>query len=550
MKNIAGISVKELMKIDLLREAKLLAGEGGMEEIISSVNVMEVPDIMNWVKKGEFLLTTAYSIRDDVTALNKIIPRMKKIGVCGIGIKTKRYITKLPESVLNTADEFKFPVVQIPFDVSYGDLITHTLTSIVNKQTKFLSEMDSFNNLLRETMLKDGELEEIAGVISSFAKAPVAISNDIFKEYTLFCDDADLKKELSKETEKIVYRKENNNIEQQRKSKNYSYYSISIFNDHVFYGNVIIWDINNKVDRGIIKIVESSTSLIALNISKKLSVYENENKHRIEFLESLLSKDEATKLKALERSIFFDFKKEACFCCLVAVINSAIDDIYLTSNNTQLLKFLSNKLVTCINRMKYISDRNFIYGNKSDRAVFLVEFNRDASQDDVRKEMTNFANEFYNCAKLEGISEKLIIGIGRGYSDFRKLDNSFSQALQVIKKMQINKGEDFFMHFDDLGIYKILANESIQSELMQFSREVLDVFIQYDELKNTGFIETLRMYFECGGNLKKVSNRLYTHYNTIIYRIGRIQEIGGIDLTDSQTALNLQLALKIMDFLG
>jgi transcriptional regulator, CdaR family len=42
-----------------------------------------------------------------------------------------------------------------------------------------------------------------------------------------------------------------------------------------------------------------------------------------------------------------------------------------------------------------------------------------------------------------------------------------------------------------------------------------------------------------------MSETLYTHYNTILYRINRIQEITGANLNDSNDRLNLEIALKI-----
>jgi len=53
--------------------------------------------------------------------------------------------------------------------------------------------------------------------------------------------------------------------------------------------------------------------------------------------------------------------------------------------------------------------------------------------------------------------------------------------------------------------------------------------------------------FQCGGNLKRVAEVLFTHYNTVIYRINRIRDMYDIDLRDPETAFNFQLALKIRE---
>ena len=51
-------------------------------------------------------------------------------------------------------------------------------------------------------------------------------------------------------------------------------------------------------------------------------------------------------------------------------------------------------------------------------------------------------------------------------------------------------------------------------------------------------------------SLFRVSEKMYTHYNTIIYRIQRIKEIINIDLENSDDSLNLQISLKIVGIIN
>ena len=190
MQTKVGVRISEVMEIDFFEKATVLCGHGGLSNYISKVNVMEVPDIINWLKPGELLLTTAYSIKDNVLKLNDLIPKMKKIGVAGLGIKTKRYIDDLPQSVLDTANAYDFPVICIPLEMSFGDVISTILTLVVNKQMSLLVEIGEFNTKLKEIMLRGGELYEIATMIEEAVKAPVAIVEEIFKDYAIIADEA------------------------------------------------------------------------------------------------------------------------------------------------------------------------------------------------------------------------------------------------------------------------------------------------------------------------------------------------------------------------
>ena len=63
------LTLREAMAlVEPLKKARIVAGERGLDRIIQAVNVMEVPDILEWVHPGELLVTTMYPLRDDAAA--------------------------------------------------------------------------------------------------------------------------------------------------------------------------------------------------------------------------------------------------------------------------------------------------------------------------------------------------------------------------------------------------------------------------------------------------------------------------------------------------
>jgi PucR family transcriptional regulator, purine catabolism regulatory protein len=59
-----GITVREALSLDTVNRLTIAGGKGGLDRIIKLVNVIEVPDIKDWLIDGEFLLTTGYSFRE------------------------------------------------------------------------------------------------------------------------------------------------------------------------------------------------------------------------------------------------------------------------------------------------------------------------------------------------------------------------------------------------------------------------------------------------------------------------------------------------------
>lgn len=556
MRRNIGVKVEEIIQMEFLSEAELLCGRGGLQNFITTVNVMEVPDIVNWVKPGEFLLTTAYSIKDDIQKLNELIPLMKEIGVAGIGIKMKRYIEKLPEDVLKTADQLDFPILSIPLDVSFGDVITAVLTTVVNKQTNVLIQIDEFNSDLKEIMLRGGALNEIAEMIHGVVKSPIAITEEIFKDFVIVASDS-LKQDISNVVEKTFFKKNGKwkrnkrNSEIQRITdrlgdKEVTRVMIPIYSDEMAYGYVVIWEWDHPISESTLFMIQAATSLIALNSAKKLSVYENENKHKIEFIEELLSQEESRQYRAIDKASYFDFDLNNTYGVIVASIS---DQVKFTPNNSKMLKQMNAKLITVVERLHRNYSGELIYGNKSDRVIFMLGFDPSKEADKVKKEMLQFATELQQFAKLENIHKQLNIGIGRSYSNYKELHKSYREAQRVLQNLTLHHDGSNCLHFDELGIYRILSHEDIQPELYQFFVETLGPIAKYDREKDAELLQTLKMYYQCGCNLKRVSEEMFTHYNTVIYRMQRIKEIGNIDFNDANITLNVHIALKILDVL-
>ncbi|OGX61231.1 MAG: hypothetical protein A2189_06585 [Paenibacillus sp. RIFOXYA1_FULL_44_5] len=79
--------------------------------------------------------------------------------------------------------------------------------------------------------------------------------------------------------------------------------------------------------------------------------------------------------------------------------------------------------------------------------------------------------------------------------------------------------------------------------------KILKPFLQ-DEVKNSEeLIETLRCYVYQNGNIKETAGLLYCHYNSVLYRLERIESILGISVRNPDNFFHLQLAIRLYDFM-
>jgi purine catabolism regulator len=99
-------------------------------------------------------------------------------------------------------------------------------------------------------------------------------------------------------------------------------------------------------------------------------------------------------------------------------------------------------------------------------------------------------------------------------------------------------------HYDDLGLYRLIARVSDVAELERFCAERLGGLLEYDAHHGSELLATLRAVIEADGNLQKAAEILCVHYNTLRYRIQRIQEIQGCRVDSWRQMAEVDAALK------
>ena len=552
------IPLRDVLQIDLLKGAEILAGEDGLDNSIVSVNVMEVPDVLEWVRSGEFLLTTAYVFRNDLSLLDRLIPDLHAQNVCGLGIKTQRYIETVPESALKLADELGFPIIRIPQEVPYGDLIKEIFNHIIGEQRDLLGRINEFNKTVREIMLKRGGMQEIAEQIYLATESSVIIHDDIFRDSYSHCPDEESKILVKEDYKNYLSQSLSNRDHHLQKNRNQEVsvgengikrYSIPIYFDNTHYGSILIWDTKNSLRPQSLFVIESITSLIALDILNRATLVERENIHQTGFLELLLSTDPADQEKAIESSKFYLFDQTRRSQIIVLWVGKDQGQAK-PNDNTAMVQKLDTDLLYLTNRLKKEYKAYFLSTQYDDRAIFLLQFDENITEDLRHERCENFIEIILQFLEEKKKSTSAFIGVGSCAKSYKDLPASLRQAEQTVRILQ-NKNEAGakVLFYEDLDVLQILGHPLIEEDALAYADEILSAIDEPDSKKRNDFYDTICAYFEAGGNLRRVSELLFTHYNTVVYRINRIRDVYGVDLRDPDTAFNFQLALKIRELL-
>ncbi|HVX32836.1 MAG TPA: helix-turn-helix domain-containing protein [Solirubrobacterales bacterium] len=144
----------------------------------------------------------------------------------------------------------------------------------------------------------------------------------------------------------------------------------------------------------------------------------------------------------------------------------------------------------------------------------------------------------------------LTIGRSRRSADPVDLHRAGAEA-----SLAVNVGEAEgrpLLAFEDTGAYRLLlpAMSDDPAELERFYAETIEPLADYDEQYETELVNTVEAYLDNDGNVAATAKQLFTHRHTVRYRLERVRELCGHDVSSTEGREKLGLGLKAMRVLG
>ena len=143
------------------------------------------------------------------------------------------------------------------------------------------------------------------------------------------------------------------------------------------------------------------------------------------------------------------------------------------------------------------------------------------------------------------------LGRSRIAEDPADLPRAAGEALLAANVAQ-GGSDGVALAFEQTGAYRLLLSAMTENpaELQRFYAETVEPLLAYDEQYETELVRTLATFLEADGNVAGTAQRLFTHRHTIYYRLERVRELSGLDVSSSDGREKLSLGLKAMRVLG
>ncbi len=532
------LNLHKILEMDCLQGAKVLAGGKGLDREIKYIDVLEVPDIKNWLKGGIFLLTTAYAIKNDPTAQADLIQSLHEAGAAGLGIKLGRFIKTLPPEVTALADELKVPVIAIPKEVPYIDIMMPIFNLILDKKENLLQRSEQIHQELTGVVLKGGGFGEIASSLHTITGFPVSI---MVGETPIAFAGGEGFPDLEDTISRVKIKGIKNPSRLEKEGLHPPCLAAPIIVDRETLGHVLLFFCEEKQEQLFFLALEHAATVAALEIMKERAITETQVKLQGDIFEVLLTGSYQSENPLRRRAAYLGWNLDQDYQVLLLEIDN-IEDYYLAPPEQGRIKAqeIVRDIHSIVSRTLDYFNLDYNLVRRSDSFIILLgkKTNNQISLEKLTEKLLLQAEK-----RLPEVS--LSFATGRFHPGIAGIKKGFFEAREALKLGRKLQPREKLHNFADLGIYKLLLQVGDLAELKSFFQEELGRLMEYDKKHNSELIKTLEVFLQSQGNKQQAARELHIHRNTLNYRLQRIEEVLGVNPEDSNNWLECLLGLKI-----
>ncbi|QIK69398.1 hypothetical protein G7062_03435 [Erysipelothrix sp. HDW6C] len=534
--------VKDVLKVPALKSAALLSGKEGIYNEVTDIIVMEAHDIERWLKPGQLVLSSLFSLKESTRQeYADFVAEMKKRGASGLIIKMGRFVDAIPAGLIEGCADHDLPLIQINETVPYSSIILEVMQNLINQKADMLDVYQNVHHEFKTLAMREPESKDVLDVLKKIIGRDVSLYDDV-RQCIATTERGALDVEVRDARE--LFREQ---------YMHYEYFRELIVDGGVMQSRLVckipgmdgspqylaIREVETFVEMIDFMAIENAASTLQFEGIKQVALSREKESHMNDIVDHIINgkyKDiEELNENALLLKLSLDKKYR--------VVTWQHFEGKVSSGNRSFQEHTAYMGCTngIIDSIKSVWPRN-AYRIFSNRLTFIVEDNFTTDQafrDYVEETLTKVFKEHNrgNIVLRVGISDQ------GNLSDIPRLA---AQPLRVVQISDMIHQPSFVVLYKDLGIYRILIELSKENDLNDYVSDIVKTLYEHDP----DYFETVRVFLDTNQNYKQTADILFVHPKTVRYRIEKIKELTKLDFDNPEEMLQIMIGIRIFQLLG
>jgi len=537
------MNIYELLKVTKLKVINIKAD---LYREVETIESTETPDVATYLPKNTLLITTAMVYKDNQEQLCELIYRLNDLPCAALAIKLGRFIDALDEKVIMTADKLGFPLLQIPMDVTLGELYQQVLTYLWNIQNKeilyALNTQKKFSTLLFQGASTEMLLKNLGIILKKPVLLMDPLGNIIGTNHNFTEENIETSKELFFSLS--LYKKQSSAVQYYIDPKN-SKERMSIYPYHAFDQNSCYLFIFNSeslsADTSAL-VIEQVLLAFEFSLYKNLCISYNKLKDDERSLLLLLNnnkKENLTQQQLLTIGQTHGLKISKFYYIVLVTLESFKNNkfhAYNFSHREQKYIFIYEWLKKDLSK-DYHNSVILLPEIENYRYVFLIQGNTNDLIEKLR---------YYHDKFMEMLQVNVTFSYGNKMSEIEAIKYSYFEALESYQMGEERNNISFIKYYKTKNADELLKTLS-KDQVKGFCLYNLRTLAYPENLKTLELRNTLKTYLESKCNITDTSNKMFIHRNTVKYRIKKCEDILEREMKESDFIFQLQLSLILTE---
>jgi purine catabolism regulator len=501
---------------------ELVAADGGADRPIRWVHISELEDPTQWMSGGELLLTTGIQLGTPARQ-RKFAVLLADHGLAGLGFGTGFGHRKIPKGLAEAASEAGLPLFEVPYEMPFIAITEKAFSRLVNEQYDVLRRDATIHEQLERLVIEGRGLEDVVAAIAGAAGGTAVVHDAAGGEIARGPNGGTLEPSaLEALGSEVARRGASASVGPFEPAHAALSGAISVPVPGRRGGSPVAWltVVGNGTPLGEFErlVARHAAMAVGLELMRERVVQETERRLAGNVLaEALGGRLEPEELRGRLRP--FGVGEEA------ALVLYDLDD--------------------------------------PDAAAAPLEAALAAVGSGGLVATTTSGSRSYLCAVLDGgdadpvaIARTTRAALARGGDSVRvavsrvlpvgSLRRAFHEARCALEATAVGNGAappDVATH-EDLGAFTLLLSLQDDDALRAYSDGILAPIEDTEGDYGDELLRSLEAFIEQNGNWERAARELYCHRHTLRYRIRKVEELTGRDLSSATNRIELWLALR------
>lgn len=539
------MDIKELIEKDQKQlNMKLLNNRADLTRVVETVESSETPDSPGFISSNSFLLMTGMVFQNNQSALCNLIVELNELSCAGIGIKLGRFIDHLEPEVIEIADRLEFPIYQIPYNYTLGEVYRTLLSYLWKNKNNELTYALNTQKKLSNLILQGAPIKSILTNLGHTIHKSACIVTP-FGEIMETCGDEVI--EMERITKELFHSLklnegygEEHHVYLEGDVNKLSIYPLKMTGYNFYYLFIFQSEDLQQIMTNIV--IEQVTIILGIVLYKNLYVIYNRLRAKEVFLQMLIkNKDELclTNNQLLAVGTKYGLEKSIEYSVFIGTLEFFGKREFDVTN----FSYREEKYLLTYEWLSNYVERE--YGTEvlvfplieEYRFVFLVQ--------NMCVNRRVIVQQIYERLKILAQIE-VVFSEGNSMQDIESTALSFNEAVEAYNEGSVDSELPYYKHFKPKYAMELFRNLS-RSQVESFCVSSLRILAFPTNEKQLELQKTLKIYLENNNSVTQTATIMFLHKNTIKYRIEKCKDILHYNFEDSKYNFQLLLALSLIN---